>query len=259
MEEKIQFSTSFFLFLFFFSHSVSFVHHVIELNATWSTLNSIFPFNLFSFRKKKSKKIGNKLVRVRHVHFYSVLAATWQSLNTLMILSLLRLNYYRINTILASWRYNFLLASYTQKNSNNNQFIFFFHFHLISSIAITVRHYSMIFTLITVFSSKEKKKKKSCDEICPFFFIFSIFLPFYFLNILCILFTHATEHHSEVDERKILPVRLVRPKWIHGSRSRKETCANVKGTGALWTMVLPRLTIAPDIYKRKKNYFFVTI
>lgn len=179
MEEKIQFSTSFFLFLFFFSHSVSFVHHVIELNATWSTLNSIFPFNLFSFRKKKSKKIGNKLVRVRHVHFYSVLAATWQSLNTLMILSLLRLNYYRINTILASWRYNFLLASYTQKNSNNNQFIFFFHFHLISSIAITVRHYSMIFTLITVFSSKEKKKKILRRNLSFFFYFFN-FLAFLF-------------------------------------------------------------------------------
>lgn len=180
MEEKIQFSTSFFLFLFFFLsfRLVRTPRNRIECHVI--DANSIFPFNLFSFRKKKSKKIGNKLVRVRHVHFYSVLAATWQSLNTLMILSLLRLNYYRINTILASWRYNFLLASYTQKNSNNNQFIFFFHFHLISSIAITVRHYSMIFTLITVFSSKEKKKKNPATKSVLFFLSFQFSCLFIF-------------------------------------------------------------------------------
>ena len=206
---------SFFLFLFFFLFFLSFQSRsyttfVIELNATWSTLNSNFSLcYLFSFRKKKSKKkIGNKLVRVRHVHFYPVPAATRQSSEYINdpFLCYALIIIYRINTILASWRYNFHLASYTQKNSNNNQFIFFLFFFSTSISHFIDWNYSSSYDFYDFDNSflfkKKKRKKKSCDEICPsfflfFFFTFSIFLPFLFSKfILCILlFTHATEHH----------------------------------------------------------------
>lgn len=165
---------------------------------------------------------------MRHVHFYPVPAATRQSSEYINdpFLCYALIIIYRINTILASWRYNFHLASYTQKNSNNNQFIFFLFFFSTSISHFIDWNYSSSYDFYDFDNSflfkKKKRKKKSCDEICPSFFLFFFFLPFqfsclfYFLNSFFVSYYSRTQLSiiSEVDERKILPVRLVRPKWI---------------------------------------------